>query len=386
MLAHHEFQFHRTWVVIIVACITVACSPESDDPGVDGGDKPELVVDLKGYRYEGTFRETAEPTAYREPTIWHLEEYQDSLRVLFTTYDRVTEFYRWTVFSLHKGKVNRKFEPYRGTPNPAKHKFAFNHKDFELLAYSVPESYVTYLSKTKAPSGFYLSKINSTFPYRFHQNYTVFFNGEASIYSYENNQQRYTAPAPTSSYVLTSEPSVAWADYVIHDDAASATLFREEIITCFFNATLDRYNYIGIAKGQQTLDTLVVNNYVPTLYYPITSVFASQVGNTVYLGLKKIKGQYQQDDISVYKMDLTEKIIRPIYKNIDAPHMNVWAFVAGKFYYNGQMLNEAGQLVDIPLPEFVPNVWVMRYHYGASRLYIVLQKDVDWIELYSKPY
>lgn len=391
MRVRFESGFICLLVVVIVLLVSATCSPEADDPGSDGGggtNQPTLVANLNGYRYEGTFKETVEPTLYLDPTIWHIEEYMDSIRLIFSTKYEINvqaTFHRWTVQSLHKGKVNRQFEAVNGSLNPHDHKFAFNQEAFQLYGYLIPQSYVTLFAKGKSPAGFYLSKPNNNFPYLFNENYTVFFGSASSIYSFENKYQKYTAPAPTQGYVLTSESSVAWADYVINDDALSATLFREEIITCFFNATLDN-NYIGIAKGQKTLDTLVVNKYPPTWYYPVTFVHASQVGNIVYLGLRKKKGLSMPDDISVYKMDLTEKIIRPVYKNIDAPALNEQAFVAGRFYYLGKMLNDSGQLVDISLPTFVSGVSLVRYFYGATRLFIVLQKELNQIELYSRPY
>jgi hypothetical protein len=384
----------RGFAFLLVAALAFtisSCSPEVDDPGANGGggtNQATLVTNLNGYRYEGTFKETVEPSLYLDPVIWHIEEYMDSIRLIFSTEYEInvqTTYHRWTVQSLHKGKVNRQYEASNGALNPIDYKFAFNQEAFQLYGYSVPQSYVTLFAKGKSPAGFYLSKPNNNFTFLFNENYTVFFGSASSIYSFENKYQKYTAPAPTQGYVLTSEPSVAWADYVINDDALSATLFREEIITCFFNATLDN-NYIGIAKGQQTLDTLVVNKNPPNWYYPVTYVNASKLGNIVYLGLRKKKGLSMPDDISVYKMDLTEKIIRPVYKNIDAPALNEQAFVAGRFYYFGKMLNDSGQLVDIPLPTFASGVSLIRYHYGATRLFIVLQKDLNQIELYSKPY
>ena len=389
MKAYHNSMFPIAWLVFIVLSLMLACTPEEDDPGASGGDgsnQPTLVSDLNGYRYEGTFKETVDPKQFATPEIWHIEEFNDSTRVIFSTFDNNLIRYRWTVQSLHKGKVNRQFEAAYGTPNPFDYKFAFDHAAFQLVGYLIPQSYVTYFSKGKSPTGFFLSKPNNNFPYRFNVNYTVFFGSASNIYSFENKFQKYTAPAPTIGYVLTSESSVSWADYILNDAAASATLFREEIITCFFNATIDKFNYIGIAKGQQTLDTLVVNKNDPNMYYPTVFVNASRVGNTVYLGLKKKKGFSMPDDISVYKMDLTEKIIRPVYKNIDAPNLNVQAFVGGKFYFNGKLLNESGQLVDIPLPTFVSGVSLVRYHYGATRLFIVLQKELNQLELYSRPY
>jgi hypothetical protein len=373
----------------LIITIGVGCAPEQDDPGANGNThQPTLVTNLNGYRYEGTFNEVLDPVQFQEPVIWHIEEYGDSIRLIFTTYDTNLERYRWTIQSLYKGKVNRQFEGAFGVTNPHDFRFAFNHETFQLYGYDTPNSYVTIFTKNTPSSGFYLSKPNNNFPYSFSENYTVFFGSASSIYSYENKFQKYTAPAPTIGYVLTSESSVAWADHILNDDALSATLFREEIITCFFNATLDKFNYIGIAKGQQTLDTLVVNANNPSIYYPVSFVYASVTDNKVYLGLKKKKGPSMPDDISLYEMDLTEKIIRPVFKNIDAPNSNISAFVRGKFYFSNhtKVMNNSGQLEDIPSPTLAAGAGISTIFFGKTRVFFEVRKNFILTELYSRPY
>lgn len=380
--------FRFSWAGMLIALIGTGCSPDGNDPDGSGTPKPTLVADLNGFRYEGTFKETLDPVQFRNPELWVIQEYNDSLRVFFTTHDENLDRYRWTVQNLHNGKVTREFEASYGVTSPYDFIFDLNNESFTLYGYDLPNSYITTFKQGSEPDGFYLSKPNNNFSFAFGENYTTFFGSASAIYVHENKYRQYTAPAPAASYVLTGESSVAWAGHIIHDDALSATLFREEIITCFFNATLDKFNYIGIAQGQQTLDTLVVNKNNPSLYYPLSFVYASRAGNTVYLGLKKKKGLSMPDDISVYEMDLTEKIIRPVFKNIDAPNSNVSAFVRGKFYFSGnrQVMNQTGQLEDIPSPEFVAGAGMTRVYLGENRIFIAAAKDLMEIELYSKPY
>jgi hypothetical protein len=232
-----------------------------------------------------------------------------------------------------------------------------------------------------------VSKPNNNFPYRYNENYTVFFGSASNIYVHENKAQKYMAPAPAMAHILTSESSVAWADYIMDDDEPSSSVFRDGIYTGFFNATLDKSNYIGIAKGQQTLDTLVINKNPPTMYYPITEVYMSRLGNKIYLGLIKIKALYSSNDVSVYEMDVNEKIIRPVFKNVPEPNQD-GVFVRGKFYYSTKTLTSTGQLEDIPLPTLVGDARIMagNVFFGETKILVVVQKDSDLLELYSRPY
>jgi hypothetical protein len=230
-----------------------------------------------------------------------------------------------------------------------------------------------------------VSKPNNNFPYRFNENYTVFFGSASTIYVHENKLQKYTAPAPNIGYVLTSEPSVSWADYIFNDDAASGTLFREEIYTGFFNATLNS-NYIGIAKGQQTLDTLFINKNVPTIYYSGTGVYLSRDEQKIYLTLIKLKGPSSPSDISLFEMDINEKIIRPVFQNKDLPGVGMSAFVRGKLYYTTKVLNRSAVLEDLPLPALVANASIGSIIYGETKMFLIVQKDSDALEVYSKSY
>jgi hypothetical protein len=370
-------------------CIyVIGCSPD-DDPAAGGGsgadDKPTLVSDLNGFQYEGTLKETLDPKVYASVTINHLETYKDSVRVFFSTLDNRTGQYRWTVQNRFKGKVTREFNLLT-FQSSGLYKFAFDHENFLLYGYEKSTSTIDIYPRGKN-TAYYVSKPNNNFPYRFNENYTVFFGSAVSIYVYENKAKKYMAPAPAIAHVLTSESSVAWADYILEDDELSPSVFRDGIYTGFFNATLDKFNYIGIAKGQQTLDTLVINKNPPSMYYPITEVYMSRVGNKIYLGLIKIKALYSTNDVSVYEMDVNEKIIRPVFKNVAEPNQN-GVFIRGKFYYYTQVLTSTGQLEDSPLPKLLGDARIMagNVFFGETKIFVAVQKDGNLVELYSRPY
>lgn len=374
--------------MITFIIILLGCSPEDDPAAVSGSgaeDKPTLVSDLNGYQFEGTLKETLDPKVYSSVTINHLETCKDSVRVFFSTLDNLGVQYRWTVQNRFKGKVTREFNLLTFQP-AGLYKFAFDHENFLLYGYEKSTSTIDIFPGGKI-TAYYVSKPNNNFPYRFNENYTVFFGSAASIYVYENKARKYMAPAPAMAHILTSESSVAWADYILEDDELSPSLFRDGIYTGFFNATLDKFNYIGIAKGQQTLDTLVINKNAPTLYYPFTEVYMSRLGSKIYLGLIKKKALSSPNDVSVYEMDVNEKIIRPVFKNVAEPNQK-GVFVRGKFYYSTKVLTSTGQLEDISLPTLLGDARIMagNVFFGETKIFVAVQKDGNLVELYSRPY
>lgn len=388
---HHSMKylpglFSMGISLCLIVCLA-GCSPEDDPQAIDGGsedNKPTLVTNLNGYQFEGSFKETLEPEYYKFVTIQHLETYNDTIRVFFSSFDDVLVRYHWKVQSRYKGKLNREFS-WLTFNDPEDYEFAFNHEDFKLLGYHIPTSNVVTYRKN-GESAYYLSKPNNNFPFLFNENYTVFFGNASSIYVHENKQKAYTSPGPTQGYLLTSESSVAWADYLMEDDGVNPYTFREGIYTGFFNATLDKFNYIGIAKGQQTLDTLVINKNNPTLYYPYTDVFMSRTDQKIYLGLIKKKAPSSSNDISVYEMDSNEKIIRPVFKNLDAPNLNNPVFVRGKFYYGTKVLTNTGQLEEMQLPVLTATSSVGKVIFGSTRIFVVVQKGNELAEIYSRSY
>lgn len=76
-------------LVLSLVLLTTSCLPD-DDPGIDRGgtveDKPALVTNLNGYQYEVIFKEIKYVLQYGMPRIKHIESYNDSIRVVFTTF------------------------------------------------------------------------------------------------------------------------------------------------------------------------------------------------------------------------------------------------------------------------------------------------------------
>jgi len=365
-----------------------SCTPENDGENPGNKSNYTLVTKLNGFQFEGSFVEPAEPTLYTEVSLSHAEEYNGGLRVVYSSHDVIARNFKWFPKELKNGTVVSEFIPQQGYElSPEKYVFAFSGSELKLYGYEKATSTILTFLPNGSKSPYYVSKPNNNFPYHYNENYTVFFGNAAAIYVHENKSNTFTPPAPSAAFYLTSEPSVAWADYLLDDDIVNPYQFRENIFTAFFNATYNQGNYIGIAKGAQTLDTLVINTLDPTLYYSGNSqVFISREGSRLFLGLSKIKSNYSTNDISVYEMDLNEKILRPVFTNVNAPNENLNVFKKGKFYFGTKVMNSAGQLQEIDLPQLAKGATVSRVVYGANNIILVIQANLDRLELYSKAY
>jgi hypothetical protein len=385
-ISFYSYFFAVVWTAFQISGCTKEKGNNPVNPKNEG--KYTFVSNLNGYKFEGSFVEPEEPTLYTHVSLNHVEEINDGLRVVFSSHDFQTNNFKWFPKELKNGTEIAEFIPQQGyNLSPDKYEFAFSGSELKLYGYEKATSNIMTFLPDGSKSPYYLSKPNNNFPYKFNENYTVFWGNASAVYIHENLSHTYTPPAPSLAFYLTSEPSVAWADYLLDDDIVNPYEFRENIYTAFFNATYDRGNYVGIAQGSQTLDTVVINTLDPNLYYSGNpQVFISREGSKLFLGLAKIRTQYSTRDLSVYEMDINEKILRPVFTNVDAPNENLQVFQRGKFYFGTKVLNSSGELEEISLPQLAKGASVTRVVYGANKIILVVQADVDRIELYSKTY
>jgi hypothetical protein len=377
-------------LLISVAFASCNKSEGEEDPTTnpDDNQKMQLVTDLNGFKFEGSFKEPTDPDVFSFVFCKYVEEYDDGIRAVFYSYDNLNQDYRWYIRELEDGKIVQEFNTIHTRElSPESYIFAFDNSNFLLYGFEKASSVIVTFKPDGTKSAYHVSKPNNNFPYRFDENYTVFWGNASSVYVHENKNNSFTPPAPSMGYLLTNEPSVAFANYLLDDDIVNPYSFRENIYTAFFNATYDKGNYIGIAKGSVTLDTLVVNKYDPSLYYSGNSgVYISKAGNKYYLSLFKIKTKYGKTDVSLYEMDADEKVIRPLYMDKDIPFTTAYQFVNGKFYSMNQVFNTEGKYETLTFPKFVDGVSSPSPIFGKTKMFLVVRKDVDLIEIYSKPY
>jgi hypothetical protein len=377
-----------TLLVFLLAVYSCSKTENTDDPGTNPTDdkKMQLVTNLNGYQFEGSFREPSDPYVFSDVSCNYIEEYNDGLRVVFSSRDNLRNWFRWYPQELKNGKVVQKsYFDVGEDQSPQGYVLNFDNSDFLLYGYEKKTSHIVTFKPDGTKTAYYLSKPNNNFPYHFDENYTVFWGNASTVYVHENKNHSYTPPAPNMGFILTSEPSVAFSANIFDDDIVNPYSFRDQIYTGFFNPTYNG-NYIGIAKGAETLDTLVVNKYDPTLYYSGNSgVAISKDGNKIYLILVKIRTKYGAPDFSMYEMDETERVIRPLFLNKEMPFTTSYQFIKGKLYAGKQIFKPNQQYEDIPFPTFIDGAGGGLI-YGKKKMFLVVQKNLDLVEIYSKPY
>lgn len=349
---------------------------------------PELIENLNGFRFEGQFTED-DPSKYEFPAILSMEEYKDSIRVHFTTITKpgiLPEGYKWYVANAHNGKITRIYKPLEVVmPKFNTFVYCWDHPSFSFGAFPKNDAYATFYKPDKSRKVVHINKPNNQFPYVFTRNFTVFFESQGSVYLYEHGSETLL-----NRFLLSSEPSLTVTDtYLDPDFDGNGYVYRANFITGFFNPTLSG-NYVGIARGGQTLDTLLLNRYEPTIYLNSNSgVFVDKVGDTLVLGLVKRRTANISDgqDLSLFRILPGESELKPVFQNLNVlPQNSGVNFEHGHFLLDGKQLTDAGLWKTIPMPAMKGSYVASVAYYGPNRMYLLARKDAYTFEIYSRAY
>ncbi len=381
-------SLRTVFLVFLLPALFFSCKKsDSDTISPSGNSQPELVQNLNGFRFDGRFTED-DPDRYYLPELRSIDEYNDSVRIHVATLSKdgiLPSGYKWHVANLYKGKITRSYKPLDVVMDKKYHfQYAWNHPNFELGAFNKEESYVNFYKPAGGKAGFHVSKPNNNFPYIFTKNFTVFFESQGSVYLFEHGSQ-----TTLNRFVLSSEPSIVFTDtYLDPDFDYNGYVYRANFITAFFNPTFDG-NYIGIARGGQTIDTLLINKYNPIIY-PANSggALVSKVGDTLVMGLVKRRTANVSDgqDLSVYRILPGESELKPVFTNVVLEQAQSANFHKGHFYLNGKRMNDAGVWEDVAMPKMKTGYTATVALYGKNRLYVLAMKNEYSFEIYSRPY
>lgn len=375
----------------LVSFSLISCKKsDSDTPlPTPTNTEPELVENLNGFRFEGRFTED-DPDRYEFPAVISMEEYNDSIRVHFTTLskpDIKPEGYKWYVANARAGKVTRIYKPLDIVmPKFNTFSYCWNQPAFSLGAWPKNDAYATFYKPDKTRSVVHINKPNNQFPFVFTRNFTVFYESQGSVYLYEHNSETLL-----NRFLLSSEPSIVYA-HTYQDPAydANGYVYRANFITGFFNPTLFG-NYVGIARGGQTLDTLLLNRYDPIIYTSNSQAYVDKVGDTLCLGLIKRRTANISDglDMSLFRILPGETELKPVFQNmavVSQVEGEGIAFVKGRFRTPSKWLNDSAVWQSLQIPKMKEGYASNHYYYGPTRIYRVAFKDSYTFEIYSRPY
>lgn len=388
---HLPMRYNLSFVVFSLMFGVVAfsgCKKSESETPTPNPTGPQLVESLNGYRFEGLIEEN-DPDRYEFLFPEYIDEYNDSARVFCTSLTKskvLPEGYKWHCFNVFNGKITRKFYPLDVVmPKFTAFKYVWDHPSFGLHAYKVSESFATLYKPDSTRIGTFVNKPNNTFPYVFCNKFTVFYESQQSVYLFE-----YGSQTMLNRFLLSSEPSLSYTDtYLDKDYENNGYVFRANFITGFFNPTLTG-NYVGIARGGQTLDTLLLDRYDPTIYTNSSSrTFVNKLGDTLHLGVVKRRTADISDELEllVFRILPGETELKPVLPAPVRVGYNVaLAFHRGHFYLNGQRMNHSGGLEEVALPKTKAGYIASVLSFGKNKIYVRVPKDEYSFELYSKSY
>lgn len=375
-------------VIFGLSLICSACKKADEASPATSASGPQLVENLNGFRFEGSIAEN-DPARYEFLFPEYIDEYNDSARVFCTSLTKPTvlpEGYKWHCFNLYNGKVTRKFYPLDVVvPKFTAFKYVWDHPSFGLHSYKVSESYATLYKPDGSKKGTYINKPNNNFGYTFCNKFTVFFESQQSVYLYE-----YDSQTLLNRFLLSSESSLVYTDtYLDKDYENNGYVFRANFITGFFNPTLFG-NYVGIARGGQTIDTLLVDRFDPIIYTnPSSQVMVNKAGERLVLAVIKRKTANIGDgtDISLYQILPGETELKPIVEHMDIPQTGGSILLRnGHLYVGEQFLNDNLVWENFPLPKAKAGYAATVLSYGKNKVYVRVPKDEYSFELYSKTF
>ncbi len=371
-----------------------ACSkdPDPDDP--TNTEASTMVSKAHGFEYIGSFEEPDAPDYYAFPYAFYIDDYQDNDRVLVMCQNSILNpptRSKWYILNYTGGKITQSYSPMDGFgPGWGNFmQFSFDHELFTLKAWETNEKYYYQVDPLGARLSYYITGGNN-FGTFFINNHLLRMISGISVWPYHTGLQQ-----DEPQYLLTGELSAMYViDYFF--DTTYETEKENSIYTGYFYPSNDG-NWIGVGKGNQRLDSLLIDHELPYLYNQfLCATYVEKVGNKVYLAFIKNKFNPNTDQtLSFYELTIGENILRPGFVNMDLPpdeNYKIEALRNGKLYFfptanaadqTPYTISHTGIKETFQMPE-LKNASVQRKTFGKKYLYLTLTDGPKRLEFYKK--
>jgi hypothetical protein len=383
--------------LVLLALIASSCQ-KSDNPDDNNGNpdssKSVLVSKANGFQYIGSFEETDAPVYYAFPYEFYIDDYLDNDRVLVmcqSTPDNPPLRTKWYILNYKDGKVTQSYTPPDGFgPGWGNFmQFSFDHENFILKSWETNEKYYYHIDPQGVESSYFITGGN-TLPTFFINKHLLRMISGISIWPYHTNWLQ-----DETQYLLTGELSAMYAlDYYF--DNTYETEKENSIYTGYFYPSYDG-NWIGIGRGNQRLDTLLIDKELPLMYNQyLCFTYVEKVGNKIYLAFIKNKFNPNTDqDLSMYELNIGENILKPLFVNMALPpdeNYKIEALRNGKLYFfptanaddqTPYTISSTGAREDFLMPEY-NNATLLRKTFGKKYLYLTVTEGPKRLEFYKK--
>lgn len=387
----------NVFLVISTVILLSACSKDNNPDNNNNNNDPSksiFVSKANGFEYIGSFEEADAPLYYAWPYEFYIDDYQDNDRVLVmdqSTIDNPPLRNKWYILNYKDGKLSGSYSPPDGFgPGWGNFmQFAFDHENFILKSWHTTEKYYYQVDPQKIQKSYFITGGNnlSTF---FINNHLLRQISGISIWPYHTGWEQ-----DEPQYLLTGELSAMYVlDYYF--DGTYETEKENSIYTGYFYPSFDG-NWIGVSKGNQRLDSVLIDKENPIMYNQfLCKTYVEKVGNKIYLAFIKNKFNPNTDqDLSFYELNIGENILKPVFVNMDLPsdeNYTIEGLRNGKLYFfptanaddqTPYTLSAAGAKEDFLLPE-LKNASLLKKTFGKNYLYLTLTDGPKRLEFYKK--
>lgn len=379
-----------TTIVIAIS----ACSKDSDPDGNTNPKGSTMVSKANGFQYIGSFDESEAPDYYAFPYAFYVDDYQDNDRVLVmcqNTINNPPNRNKWYILNYRGGNVTQSYTPPEGIGPAGGNfmQFAFDHEQFILKTWETSQKYYYQVDPLGVQLGYFITG-GSNLGTFFINNHLLRTISGISIWPYHTNWQQ-----DEPQFLLTGELSAMYVlDYFF--DTTYETEKENSIYTGYFYPSFDG-NWIGVSKGNQRLDTLLIDHEFPNQYNQfLCHTYVEKVGNKMYLAFIRNKFNPNTDQtLSFYELTIGENILRPTFVNMDLPpdeNYQIAALRNGKLYFyptanapdqTPYTISKAGVKESFLMPE-LKNASLQRKTFGKKYLYLTLTDGPKRLEFYKK--
>lgn len=379
--------------LFLISCKKETASDEADAPQVVSQDSivalssSTLVTTLNGFSFEAAFINT-EPQAY--PYLWlqYIDDYLDSTRIVVNNQNAAQSITVYLCSNHANGVATRSFD-HTTFPNDRSNTihFAFNHPQFLLQWYERTDGPIVTVGNLFGINTSTANTFTGMLPqyqFEFLDRYLIRYISGISLYPF--HYQNWSDEQP---FVVTEELSepIAWDHWFDETWSTWPYDVKSNMYTGFVNNS-NNITYVGIAKGNQNLDTIHINNLTYAQFSATSSqIFLDKSGDILFLGLVNDIPGTSSREVSMYKYEIATAQMIPLFEKQPLSGSFIPnKLIKGRFWGSPigssiMVMDRTGATSTINGPA---SAFAYGFKFGRNKLYfIALDGNIPRLEVYS---